>query len=96
MSEALADAPPSVRRLLAHYDTTTLGEHTQTFLIGRLLEEGERRDLRWLVRQVGEGALAAWMETAGPKQLSCRSRAFWSTVLAVEASTAEENPLWLL
>lgn len=49
-------------------------------LIGRLLEDGDGEDLRWLVAEGGEAALAEWLERQGWR-LSPRSRPFWELVL---------------
>ena len=68
------------------------------FVIGRLLEEGDTQDLRWLTRVVGEQELRRWLAERGPRQLSRRSRAFWSLLLSrspTRTSTADrESPLW--
>jgi hypothetical protein len=89
-------APASARRLFAHYDEAVLGKIDRSFVVGRLLEEGERADLAWLLAQVGEQQLGAWATGPGTRQLSRRSRAFWSVVLDLEPPVDEENPLWLL
>lgn len=94
MTARLAEAPPATGRLFSHYDQDVLGEEARPFVIGRLLEQGERDDLRWLVSVVREDGLAAWLKTAGARQLSRRSRAFWVTVLDVEASDDTGDELW--
>jgi hypothetical protein len=67
------------------------------YVIGRLLEEGDRDDLRWLAGEVGEERLGRWLAERGKRQLSRRSRAFWALVLAAAAPPDEtENPLWPL
>lgn len=96
MTAPLADAPPATWRLFTHYDEDDLGSEAWPFVIGRLLEDGEQCDLRWLVRSVGGAELAAWLETAGARQLSRRSRAFWSTVLDVESPEGSGDELWPL
>lgn len=96
MSRASAEVPPSLGRLFAHYRGLPTDNEDRPFLVGRLLEEGEQGDLRWLTRQVDEDGLAAWLSAAGSRQLSRRSRAFWSTVLGVEASTDPGDDLWPL
>jgi hypothetical protein len=96
MSGASAEAPSSLGRLFAHYRELPTGDDARPFLIGRLLEEGEQGDLRWLTRQVAEDDLAAWFRAAGSRQLSRRSRAFWSTILGVEAPTDPGDDLWPL
>lgn len=55
------------------------------FVIGRLLEDGDGEDLRWLVRRYGEERLAAWLCRRGGRRLSRRSRRFWELVLDREA-----------
>ncbi len=50
-------------------------------MIGRLLEEGDRNELRWLFATFGREAIVDWWQEFGGRQLSARSRAFWSPVL---------------
>ena len=71
------DVPTETRRLFHGYDS----DPGLPFLIARLLEDGDEADLRWLVRNVPENELAAWLEQRGGRQLSLRSRAFWEAVL---------------
>jgi hypothetical protein len=66
------------------------------FVIGRLLEEGDREDLRWLSRAAGEEALHRWLAQRGRRQLSRRSRAFWSLLLEGTPAAARDDPLWPL
>jgi len=47
-------------------------------VVRRLLEDGDRRDLHWLISALGEERLVAWFERWGERRLSERSRAFWS------------------
>ena len=96
---ARLDLPPSSRRLFAHYPTHRLVlEDAAEFVIGRLLEEGDTADLRWLAGSVGEAHLARWLRRRGGRHLSRRSRAFWEVVLRCQVS--EPGPggseLWAL
>lgn len=88
-------------RLLAHYDYTEAELHEyQGFLIGRLFEEGESRDLNWLTGCIREEELLSWLRTHGGRQLSRRTLAFWSTLLRAVDATADRPPetdeLWPL
>jgi hypothetical protein len=69
-----------------------------SFVIGRLLEDGDGADLRWLFANVPEEAAAAWLGERGGRQLSARSRAFWEVLLGVPAGPASEigRELWPL
>jgi hypothetical protein len=73
-------------------------EVASPFVIGRLLEDGDGADLRWLFSQLPEDAAAAWLRERGGRQLSERSRAFWEVVLGVPAGPASEaaRELWPL
>jgi len=89
------------RRLLAHYSESTieLPEH-QAFLIGRLFEEGDTPDLRWLTENVSEEELLGWLRTYAGRSLSQRSLAFWATLLrdpqAIANQPAANEDLWPL
>jgi len=91
----------STRRLLTHYGDgeVKLPEH-QAFLIGRLFEEGDSRDLRWLTENITEKVLQTWLRDHGGRQLSRRSLAFWATLLgdvdAVAERPFETEDLWPL
>jgi hypothetical protein len=97
------ESPPSQRvplstgRLFPGLTPAVLGRsENEAFVIGRLLEEGDTQDLRWLVRTVGEEALERWLASRGERQLSRRSRAFWSLVLTGETMRGADDPLWPL
>lgn len=94
-SSSIEGAPIGLERLFPHCSSTDLGrvEHLP-FLIGRVLEEGDRHDLHWLVRHCGEEAIAEWARSNGERQLSRRSRAFWAVVFDLDAGPIDENPLW--
>jgi hypothetical protein len=66
------------------------------FVIGRLLEDGDSTDLVWLVGAAGEEALAGWLSARGRRQLSRRSRAFWSVLLAEPHTDPTDDLLWPL
>lgn len=93
--------PSSTGRLLAHYGDAEVGftEH-RAFLIGRLFEEGDTRDLRWLTENVTEKELSAWLTKYGGRRLSKRSLAFWEALLGDDEALAERPPeteeLWPL
>lgn len=58
------------------------------FLLARLLEEGDSRDLAWLTGELPEEELVAWLAARGGRALSHRSRVFWELVLGTEAGPA--------
>ena len=95
MSDRLDGAGAGWRRVFPHHSAVDLEarEH-QPWLIGRLLEEGDTNDLRWLIDRVGEDEIAGWVRQRGQRQLSPRSRSFWARVLNLDMATFEEDPLW--
>jgi hypothetical protein len=77
-----ATPPASTARLFRDGEPIDLHDRSSRNLaIGRLLEEGERDDLRWLAATVGEEELAGWLERRGPRRLSRRSLRFWRLML---------------
>lgn len=96
-----ASLPSSIRRLLAHYGDGAVGlpEH-KDFLVGRLFEEGDTRDLRWLTEKLTEKELSDWLRRHGARRLSKRSLAFWATLLgedqALLGKPPETEDLWPL
>jgi len=84
--------PEGAHRLFPDHDPEDLrGEEGRSLLCARLLEDGDSADLRWLVGQLGEPAIVAWLAAHGGRQLSSRSRAFWARTLRCEAGPA--NPV---
>ena len=93
------ELPAAVERRFFAQDAATLlrAEH-RDFLVSRLLEEGDGDELRWLFARVGDEAVASFVARRGGRQLSRRSRAFWSAVLGVPAQPAAalQHELWPL
>ena len=81
----MADAfSAETQRLFPHHDTDRLAEPSaRGFVIGRLLEEGDRADLRALWSRVSEDELADWIARNGWR-LSRRSRLFWQWLAGVD------------
>ena len=84
-------------RLPAHYAPETIDVERHTpWLVAGLLEEGDSRDLRWLLETVGREPLENWVAARGARQLSGRSLAFWRLVLDVESvGEPRGEALWL-
>ena len=91
------ELPETAGRLFAHV-SGAVDESSRKLLIGRILEQGETVDLRWLVGEVGERGIAEWVVERGGRQLSRRSRWFWERILGVEAAPSPEagEALWPL
>lgn len=68
---------------------TSHGDDTADFLIGRLLEEGDSADLRWLAAALPEKRLGDWLVRRGARQLSRRSYLFWRALLDPAGRRAE-------
>ena len=74
--------PGETERLFAHHHRSALDTAAGgVFVALRLAEEGDRRDLRWLVERVGETELCRILDRHGERQLSRRSLEFWRRVL---------------
>jgi hypothetical protein len=76
------DLPRRTLRLFSHYRPEDLSAESSTcFLIVRLLEDGDTRDLGWLIGRFPEDRLTECFLERGRRQLSRRSASFWSAVL---------------
>ena len=92
-----ASLPAGARRLFPGYDQPA-DLAVGSFVVGRLLEDGDGADLAWLCESVPEADLAAWLARHGGRRLSRRSRAFWEVVLGRPSGPAAEaaSRLWPL
>jgi len=96
MNDSLCE---NARRLFAHYDDVAqLPRSAAPFVIAKLLEEGDSRDLRWLIGMCPENELGDWLDRHGARQLSRRSRSFWKVILdrAVSTTPSSGDELWPL
>ena len=93
------ELPRRTTRLFPHEVPTDVVEpRGRSLLIGRLLEDGDGEDLRWLTAELSTGELAAWLAERGGQKLSRRSRAFWAAVLDTPCSAPAHGAadLWPL
>ncbi len=89
--------PDATLRLFHSYRPEDLVDAAgRDLLIGRLLEEGDRRDLRWLTAEIDGAELARWLEARGVRQLSRRSLAFWSRLFDTTPEDSADDALWPL
>jgi hypothetical protein len=58
-------------------------ERDRDFVIGRLLERGDLRAMRWLRRKAGDSELRGWIEAHGGRGLSPRRLRYWELVLGL-------------
>jgi hypothetical protein len=67
-------------------------------VVARLLEDGDRDDLAWLVSVAGPAELGDWVARHGLRRLSRRSRALWFAALGLGPAprSAAAEALWPL
>lgn len=91
--------PEQTQRLFAHYgEPENLAENAPGLVMARLMEEGDSNDLRWLTDTYSEKQITEWLVQHGHRQLSCRSRSFWQSLLNQPALATPDttDELWLL
>ncbi|HUG38579.1 MAG TPA: hypothetical protein VML54_16600 [Candidatus Limnocylindrales bacterium] len=88
--------PAGACRLFPHHPKPPDPGRYADFVIERLLDEGDREDLSWLVGRFGEQRLADWLRDGGARRLSRRSRALWTLVLGVKGPQPAGVELWPL
>ncbi len=88
----------SMARHAPHYRSELLEQDEwASWRVATLLEDGDRRELRALVEDVGAKRLRQWLVERGARQLSRRSLAFWALVLdAKVTATSGRDELWPL
>lgn len=86
--------PESARRLFPHDVPEGL---TLEAIIERLMEEGDRADLVWMIETIGETPLIESLNRFSGRRLSRRSENFWRLVLLGSAGHApRSHELWPL
>lgn len=82
--------PDGTQRLIAPHEGVDPGAHS-SWIIGRVLDEGDSVDLAWLFRTFSRSEVEDWLRRGGGRRLSIRSRRFWEAALGVTA--APPHPL---
>ncbi|MEZ5330705.1 MAG: hypothetical protein R2991_01330 [Thermoanaerobaculia bacterium] len=77
-----------MERLFHHYEGVPDARLYAPFLLARVLEDGDSSDCAALLSRLGEDTARRWLASRGGRQLSRRSRRYWSRILRVEASAA--------
>lgn len=92
---ALLPPPPAgALRLLDGYDERA--RRHPALLCERILADGDRDDVRWLLAALPAPEVARWLQTVGVRRLPSRVVRYWATVLGVEASPAAPSEVWPL
>ena len=62
------------------------------YVMGRVLEFGRMKDVRWLMKRYGLEAIHRFLATSANPELSPRTLAFWRVVLHAEDETWRAPP----
>lgn len=82
--------PRDTLRLFDGYDPAELEEpQYRPFVVGRLLEDGDSQDLRWLFGSLEAAELRTWLIDHAPHRLSERSRGFWTWISGLSDEARE-------
>lgn len=77
--------PPGFRRFFWDAPLSGLSAEThRDFILGRLMEWGDRDALRWLLRTYPKNSLEEFLQGRGREVLSKRDWRFWTLFLGVE------------
>lgn len=80
-----ASLPASFRRFFWDVPLSSLSvERHRDFILGRLLEWGDREALRWVVRSYSPDVLREFLRGRGSEILSERNQRFWASVLELK------------
>ena len=90
---ASGQVPRSLRRFFwdARLSDLSVDRH-RDFILGRLLEFGDRQALRWLSHTFPRRAIVDFLSEYGPALLSKRAWVFWSLAYGLEAGTRGRSP----
>ena len=80
----LGSIPPSLAPCFQEYDLGLIDpEQHADLVIERVLFHGDRRELQWLFRRYGRGAVTEWVRRSGAQRLSRRRYNLWCVLLDV-------------
>lgn len=81
-----ASIPSSLALFFQEYDLENLEPGTAApLIIERVLQFGNRAEIRWLFGQYSRAQIADWFKKYAKERLPQPHRAFWQIVLGVEA-----------
>ncbi len=87
--------PPTLTRYFQEYRVEDLDiVQNADLIIGRVLEFGNRAELRWLFATYGADRIRDFVRRRGFRKLSKRAFTFWRTVLGI-TETECVRPPWL-
>ncbi len=76
--------PPSLTPFFQEYDITKLTpENDSHTIIERVLQFGNRAEIKWLFRVYSQVEVASWIKKFGKDKLPQPHRAFWEIVLDI-------------
>ena len=77
--------PTSLAPFFQEYDITKLSPEKDTFtIIERVLQFGDRAEIKWLFGLYSQESIASWVRHFGDERLPQPHRKFWKLVLDVE------------
>jgi len=77
--------PTSLAPFFQEYDITKLSPEKDTFtIIERVLQFGDRVEIKWLFGLYSQESIASWVRHFGDERLPQPHRKFWKLVLDVE------------
>lgn len=85
--------PPGLAPYFQEYSLPSLDlEEDAPLFIGRVLEHGTRKELKWLFESYGKRRIKTFVAVRGYRILSTRAFTFWRTVLKIQEF---KKPPWL-
>jgi hypothetical protein len=63
-------------------------------ILERVLQNGNREEVRWLLRHYGNKRVKQWITMTGSRRLSRRRYHMWCVLLDVKETLRKTNPIW--
>ncbi len=63
-------------------------------ILERILQNGNREEVRWLLHHYGNKRVKQWITTTGSRRLSRRRYHLWCVLLDVKETLRKTNPIW--
>jgi hypothetical protein len=87
--------PKTIMPFFQEYNFAVLDlERDIELILERVLQNGNREEVRWLLHYYGNKRVKQWIAVTGSRRLSKRRYHLWCVLLDVKETLRKTNPIW--